>query len=90
MSKTRARSKSNKRSGRSRITPPVQAQAIDQSVRPATSALKTAAASAVKTNIPSASSLREEYRYVLSDLKRIGIVAASMFAILVVLALIIT
>ena len=34
-----------------------------------------------------ASELAEEYRYVLSDLRRIGILAASMFALLVALAL---
>ena len=34
--------------------------------------------------------LSGEYRYVIADLKRIGIVAASMFTLLVVLALIIT
>ncbi len=32
---------------------------------------------------------REEYRYVLSDLKRFGILAVSMFALLVILALVI-
>ena len=34
--------------------------------------------------------LQDEYRYVIGDLKRIAIVAASMFALLAVLALIIT
>jgi len=32
--------------------------------------------------------LREEYRYVVADLKRIGIIAAAMLAVLVVLAFI--
>ena len=34
-----------------------------------------------------ATGLAEEYHYVLSDLRRIGILAASMFALLVALAL---
>jgi len=34
--------------------------------------------------------LRAEYQYVLTDLKRIGITTAAMFALLVVLALVIT
>lgn len=33
-------------------------------------------------------SFAEEYRYVITDLKRIGILAAAMFGLLVVLALI--
>jgi len=34
--------------------------------------------------------MREEYRYVLHDLKRLGLTALAMFALLVVLALVIT
>jgi len=34
-------------------------------------------------------SFGEEYRYVLTDLKRIGLLAAGMFALLIVLALLI-
>lgn len=34
--------------------------------------------------------LREEYRYVIADLKRIGILAMAMLAVLVVLALLLT
>lgn len=37
-----------------------------------------------------AEEIRAEYRYVLTDLKRIGLTAAAMFALLVVLALAIT
>jgi hypothetical protein len=37
---------------------------------------------------PQSVDLREEYRYVLADLKRIGIIAAAMLAVLVVLAFI--
>lgn len=36
-----------------------------------------------------ASELAQEYHYVLSDLRRIGILAASMFALLVALALLV-
>ncbi len=36
---------------------------------------------------PQVSDLREEYRYVIADLKRIGIIAVAMLAVLVVLAL---
>ena len=37
-----------------------------------------------------AADVGQEYRYVIADLKRIGITAASMFALLVVLALFLT
>jgi hypothetical protein len=36
------------------------------------------------------SDLREEYHYVIADLKRIGIIAVAMLAVLVVLALLLT
>ena len=36
------------------------------------------------------SDLREEYRYVIADLKRIGIIAVAMLAVLIVLALLLT
>ena len=39
---------------------------------------------------PAASDVRAEYRYVVADLKRIAVVAVSMLALLVVLALILT
>jgi hypothetical protein len=39
---------------------------------------------------PAASDVRAEYRYVIADLKRIAVVAVSMLALLVVLALILT
>ena len=35
-----------------------------------------------------AANLADEYRYVITDLKRIGLLAAAMFALLVVLALV--
>jgi hypothetical protein len=39
---------------------------------------------------PKVSDLREEYRYVIADLKRIGIIAVAMLAMLIVLALVLT
>ncbi len=40
-----------------------------------------------QASVPSAAALAEEYHYVIGDLKRIGILAGSLFALLVVLAL---
>ena len=40
--------------------------------------------------VPKGSDLGEEYHYVIADLKRIGIIAAAMLAVLVVLALLLT
>ena len=37
-----------------------------------------------------ASDLQEEYRYVIADLKRIGVIAMAMLAVLIVLALLLT
>lgn len=37
-----------------------------------------------------ASDLREEYRYVIADLKRIGAIALAMLAVLIVLAFLLT
>jgi len=39
---------------------------------------------------PKVSDLREEYRYVITDLKRIGIIAAAMLVVLIALALLLT
>jgi hypothetical protein len=36
------------------------------------------------------SDLREEYRYVITDLKRIGIIAVAMLAVLIALALLLS
>ncbi len=41
-------------------------------------------------SVPQATDLRDEYRYVIADLKRIGIIALAMLAVLVVLALLLT
>lgn len=40
--------------------------------------------------VSTADDLREEYRYVLADLKRIGILAVAMLAVLITLALLLT
>ena len=37
-----------------------------------------------------ASDLREEYRYVITDLRRIGIIAVAMLAVLIALALLLS
>jgi hypothetical protein len=39
---------------------------------------------------PASVDLGEEYRYVIADLKRIGILAVAMLAVLIVLALLLT
>jgi len=39
---------------------------------------------------PKVSDLREEYRYVIADLKRIGVIAVVMLAVLIILALVLT
>lgn len=38
----------------------------------------------------SSSALQDEYRYVIADLKRIGIIAVAMLVILIALALVLT
>jgi len=37
--------------------------------------------------MPEATDLREEYHYVIADLKRIGVIAVAMLAVLIALAL---
>ncbi len=39
---------------------------------------------------PQVTDLREEYRYVIADLKRIGVIAVVMLGVLIVLALLLT
>ena len=41
-------------------------------------------------SVPQVADLREEYRYVIADLKRIGVIAVAMLAVLIVLALLLT
>jgi len=85
-----AKYKSKKYSGNKKYTTPrkptTPPSAVSAAPKPAVSKPttgKAAAASAKEVDF------RTEYRYVLGDLKRIGILAASMFAMLVVLALIV-
>ncbi len=47
--------------------------------------VRAAAATAAR-----ATNLQEEYRYVVADLKRIGVLAVAMLAVLVILALLLT
>jgi hypothetical protein len=56
-----------------------------QMVRPGV--VEAADASLVAAPESRVSDLREEYRYVIADLKRIGIIAVAMLAVLTVLAL---
>jgi hypothetical protein len=46
-------------------------------------------ASVASASVSKTADLASDYRYVLSDLKRLGILAAASFAVLVVLALLI-
>jgi hypothetical protein len=46
-------------------------------------------ASATPLSAPKVTDLANDYRYVLSDLKRLGILAAASFATLIILALLI-
>lgn len=58
-------------------------------VAPAVSTTTTAPARAARTEMLKAQimeNLRHEYRYVLADLRRLGIIAAVMFVVLVALA----
>ncbi len=58
--------------------------------QPAATSRAAAAGKATPESVAAAqSSFADEYRYVFHDLKRIGILAAAMFALLIVLALVI-
>ena len=62
-----------------------------QMVQPMADEVAEAVAIAVPTqSVLHATDLRDEYRYVIADLKRIGIIALAMLAVLVVLALLLT
>ncbi len=62
-----------------------------QMVQPMADEVAEAVAVAIPTqSVPQAPDLRDEYRYVIADLKRIGIIALAMLAVLVVLALLLT
>ncbi len=45
---------------------------------------------ALAATVPQATNLQDEYRYVIADLKRIGVIAVAMLAVLVILALLLT
>ena len=75
-----------KRTAPKKRTRPVRS--TPAAVRPPAPAAITAPAAAVPS--PITDDIRAEYRYVITDLKRIGVTAAAMFALLVVLALVIT
>ncbi|MEA3397358.1 MAG: hypothetical protein U9R05_07845 [Chloroflexota bacterium] len=53
-----------------------------------TSKVRRAARVGHSVSIPTDAELTEEYRYVLTDLKRIGLLALAMLALLIVLAVI--
>jgi hypothetical protein len=62
-----------------------------QLVQPRTSADAAAPAAAARARQASqAPDLRQEYRYVIADLRRIAIIAVVMLAALIVLALVLT
>lgn len=71
-----------------RPRPASQPMAAPVATRPAVAAATATAATSVAPK--PAADLKQEYQYVISDLKRIGITAASMFAVLIVLALLLT
>jgi hypothetical protein len=59
-----------------------------QLVRPSRSEAAVAPGSTGESGGPA--SLREEYRYVIADLKRIGLIALGMVALLIALAFLLT
>ncbi len=73
----------SKRKSRRQSSPrPAAPRPTDVPARPTTAA--------ASVSVAPSKDLREEYRYVIMDLRRIAIVAAAMFALLVVLALFLT
>lgn len=73
--------KKSRRRAQARATKPVSGSVTVQPSAPAMTTPATAKAPARH-----ATDLAEEYRYVIGDLKRIGVLAAVMFALLVGLA----
>jgi hypothetical protein len=59
-------------------------------VKPGTEGQRTAASKGAKIDKATVVNLKEEYHYVVTDLKRIAGLAAAMLVILVVLAVILT
>jgi len=63
--------------------------AVAPTTRPAAAAVPRPSSQPVQASpTPSAADLSHEYRYVLGDLRRVGILAASMFALLIAIALV--
>lgn len=61
-----------------------------QMVRPTVGNATSPAVIAPVQAAPQVVDLGEEYRYVIADLKRIGVIAVAMLAVLIVLALLLT
>ncbi len=59
-----------------------------EGAQPKATAKSKRRAAQTKHHIPTEEELAEEYRYVLTDLKRIGILALVMLALLIVLAIV--
>jgi hypothetical protein len=61
-----------------------------QMVQPGTAETPSASPTIRARSAMQAPDLQEEYRYVITDLKRIGVIAAAMLVVLVALALFLT
>jgi hypothetical protein len=61
-----------------------------QMVQPGTGEVAQAASAASTKPGPQMTDLRDEYRYVIADLKRIAIIALAMLVVLIVLAFLLT
>jgi len=61
-----------------------------QMVRPKADETGEAVVVSAAAPVAQTTNLREEYRYVIADLKRIGVIALVMLAVLIVLALLLT
>ena len=80
-----------KKSRRSRRrSRPVRLSSIQMAQPRADGVTDTTVVTALARPASEATSLREEYRYVIADLERIGVIAVAMLAILIVLALLLT
>ncbi len=76
------KSKKRKLSAAQTYRPAEGAQQMKAAAKPKRRSVQT------KHHIPTEEELAEEYRYVLTDLKRIGILALVMLALLIVLAIV--
>jgi len=75
--------KAQKRRSQTRVPASRSTATVAAAVAPS----RPAAAAAERPVVPRAVDLANEYRYVYGDLKRIGLLALGMFALLIVLAL---